>query len=89
MTILFSFDAIVKPTNFAAGIISPPAAVAKLNPGRPVITEAVRTRDDEPSDADRRDWYFAAEMRAANEIIEADAAEYEALTSMCNGFIHA
>ncbi len=82
MTILFSFDAVVQPNAFGAGLISPPAASAKLNPGRPARVEG-------PTDADRIAWYFRDEIAAANAIIEADAEEYEFIAALHNGRFHA
>ena len=88
MATIFHYEALPVNANFGAGIINPPAAVAPVNPGRKALTEAVRTRDDEPSDADRIAHYFADEIRAANAIIESDAAEYEALASLAAGYFH-
>ena len=89
MTTIFHFAALPVNNTFAAGLITPPAAVSTANPGRKPLTEAVRTRDDEPSDADRIAHYFRDEIRAANAIIEADAEEYEFLTALHNGRFHA
>ena len=80
--IIFTYADVSHNPNFGAGLITPPAAVAKLNPGRPARVEG-------PTDADRIAWYFRAEIAAANAIVEADAAEYEALASLTAGYFHA
>lgn len=48
MTILFDSTSCVKPASFGSGLVA-------RRP--PIITEARRTRDDEPSAADRLEWY--------------------------------
>lgn len=78
---IFTYAEVSHNPNFAAGLV-PPAAVAPVVPGR-------KAREEGPTDAERIAWYFRDEIRAANEIIEADAAEYEALTSLSNGYCHA
>lgn len=51
MTILFDSASCVKPATFGTGLIRRP----------PVVTEARRTRDDEPSKADSLEWYSGGE----------------------------
>lgn len=78
--LIFHYNALPVNNAFAAGLIDPPAAVASLNPGRkPVVVEAVRTRDDEPSDEDRLEWYFQTEINKELDLI---AAEREAMWAM-------
>ena len=96
MTTIFSYDALPSNPNFAAGL-TPPAAVAPAVPGRKAASdlppvawgEAVRTRDDEPEDEERREWYFRPEatLTAADLDELAELAATEAALEM--GWSHA
>jgi len=88
--ILFHFNAIVQPTDFASGLVAPSAVHAVVNPGRkPTPTEAVRTLADEPSDLDRIAHYFRDEIAAFDRDLEHRANLAEFTASYERGFIHA
>ncbi len=89
MFILFDSAAIVKPTTFAADLF-PPAASAPQHPGKKTPIgprEAVRTRDDIPSEADQRWWAIASnpERQWEWEAIEVQARDAEAQELLCRG----
>lgn len=78
--IIFDSQNVVKPSTFAANI---PAAISRPASGRDIPTVFTRTRDDEPTDDDRRAWYFAAEIAAMNAELDrmAEEAEWASLMS--------
>ena len=96
MTTIFTSAAVAHNPNFAAGL-TPPAAVAPAVPGRKAASdlppvawgEAIRTRDDEPEDEERREWYFRPEatLTAADLDELAELAATEAALEM--GWSHA
>ena len=79
--IIFHFAQLPVNDNFAAGL-NVPAVVRNVE--APIVpTVFTRTRDDEPTDDDRRAWYFEAEIAAANAELErrAEEAEWASLIS--------
>lgn len=73
--LIFHYNALPVNNTFAAGLIVP----------APIVTEARRTAADEPTDADRVEWYFKDEINREVELI---AAEREATWALERGYNH-
>lgn len=83
MTILFDSAAVVKPQTFAAALFPP--AISRPAEVSTVPTVFARTRDDEPTDADRIAHYFRDEIAAANAMLDELAAEAEVASLIGSG----
>lgn len=83
MTILFDSLAPVKPADFAADLF--PAAFVRQAEPRTIPAVFARTRSDEPTDADRLEWYFRDELAALNARLDELAADAEIADLMSAG----
>ena len=83
--VIFAYNAVEHNPRFADGLnipaISRPAAVSAA----PLVFS--RSRDDEPTDADRIAWYFAAEIAAVNAELDRMAEESEWADRLADGYV--